>query len=394
VIVLFLAVASGTLTVGVAVAIALQLLPTVRLQLSGLALMAVLLPLAAVSLSGLAMFHGGAARAVLVVSATSAVAALVGAWLVERSIVGRLQRLRTTSATLAGGDFGARAPVGGPAELAELASSFNMMARNLEELFDARQELVTWASHDLRAPVTSLKAMLEAIEDGLVAPAEYMGALQGQVRLMEGLVSELFESVRVDTGAARLEFESTELGALAQSCAARFEAEARTAGVRISVERSEPQARARCAPTRVERVLSNLITNALHHTPPGGWIVVSVVSSEGEVQVAVTDSGCGIPAAALERAFEPFWRADPARSPAAGGAGLGLAISKSLIEAQGGRIWAERPASGGTRVCFGLPMEISNDRARLASAPSWRPRAATPVLTEPITPGSGRGDAA
>jgi two-component system sensor histidine kinase BaeS len=391
VIVLFLVVASATLAVGVAVALALQLLPTVRLQLGGLALMAVLLPLAAVSLSGLAMFHAGAARAVLVVSATSAVAALVGAWLVERSIVGRLQRLRTTSATLAGGDLGARVPLGGPAELAELARSFNMMAKNLEALFDARQELVSWASHDLRAPVTSLKAMLEAIEDGLVAPGEYMAALQGQVRLMEGLVSELFELARVDTGAARLEFESTELGALAQSCASRFEAESRTAGVHISVEREEPQAHARCAPAKVERVLSNLITNALHHTPPGGRIVVSVVSSDGEVQVAVTDSGCGIPAAALERAFEPFWRADPARSPAAGGAGLGLAISKSLIEAQGGRIWAERPASGGARVCFGLPAEVSNDGAQLASAAPLRQRKGTAALAGSATPRSSGG---
>jgi signal transduction histidine kinase len=281
VIVLFLAVGSATLLVGVVGALALRLMPTVRLQLAGLAVMAVLLPVAAVSLSGLVMFRGSAAREVLVVAATSALAALAGAGLVGRSIVGRMERLRLASATLAAGELGARAPLGGPAELADLALSFNTMAKNLEDLFDARQELVTWASHDLRAPVTSLKAMLEAIEDGLATPTEYLESLQGQVRLLDGLVSELFEMARVDREAARLELEPIELGALAQACAARFEAEARTAGVSLRVERRDPNAAARCAPAKVERVLSNLITNALHHTPIGGRIEVDVIRKGG-----------------------------------------------------------------------------------------------------------------
>ncbi|MGA8426593.1 MAG: HAMP domain-containing protein, partial [Candidatus Dormiibacterota bacterium] len=175
---LFLAVGGATLAAGVCGALALQLLPTVRLQLVGLAMLAVGLPLAAVSVSGLAMFHGGPARAILVVSSASAVAALAGATLLERRIMGRLQRLRAASSALAAGELAARAPRGGPVELAELATSFNTMAQNLEDLFDARRELVTWASHDLRAPVTSLRAMLEALEDGLATTAEYLQPLQ------------------------------------------------------------------------------------------------------------------------------------------------------------------------------------------------------------------------
>ncbi|MGA8206643.1 MAG: HAMP domain-containing protein, partial [Candidatus Dormiibacterota bacterium] len=143
---LFLAVGGATLAAGVCGALALQLLPTVRLQLVGLAMLAVGLPLAAVSVSGLAMFHGGPARAILVVSSASAVAALAGATLLERRIMGRLQRLRAASSALAAGELAARAPRGGPVELAELATSFNTMAQNLEDLFDARRELVTWAS--------------------------------------------------------------------------------------------------------------------------------------------------------------------------------------------------------------------------------------------------------
>ncbi len=124
-----------------------------------------------------------------------------------------------------------------------------------------------------------------------------------------------------------VEVDSVEVGGLAQTCALSFETEARAADVGLTVECTESQATAWCASTRVERVLSNLITNALHFTPRGGRIAVSVAFRESEVQVSVTDSGSAIPASAPERAFEPFWRADPARSPAAGGAGLGLAIS-------------------------------------------------------------------
>jgi signal transduction histidine kinase len=370
---LFLAVGAATLVAGVLGALALQLLPTVRLQLVGLAMLAVGLPLAAVSVSGLAMFHGGPARAILVVSSASAVAALAGATLVERRIMGRLQRLRAASSDLAAGVLAARAPRGGPAELAELATSFNVMAQNLEDLFDARRELVTWASHDLRAPVTSIRAMLEALEDGLATTAEYLSPLQDQVRLLERRISELFEMARIDRGSTPAETKEVDLAPLIETCAGWFDAEARSAGISLQTDNFDAALMAFCVPEKVERVVSNLITNAVQHTPAGGEIRVSATEQQGAILVAVSDTGCGIPAQDQARAFEPFWRADPARSTANGGSGLGLAIAKGLVEAQGGRIWVDPVPSRGTRICFLLPaapsarqesMSASADRAR------------------------------
>lgn len=377
---LFLAVGAATLVAGVAGALALQLLPTVRLQLAGLAMLAVGLPLAAVSVSGLAMFHGGPARAILVVSSASAVAALAGATLVERRIMGRLQRLRAASSALAAGELAARAPRGGPAELAELANSFNIMAQKLEDLFDARRELVTWASHDLRAPVTSLRAMLEALEDGLATTAEYLQPLQDQVRLLEGRISELFEMARIDSSSTQGELKAVDLGVLIETCVGWFDAAARGAGITLQVEGFAGDLIALCAPDKVERVVSNLITNAVQHTPAGGEIRVSAAKLRADILVAVSDTGCGIAAQAQARVFEPFWRADPARSTAFGGSGLGLAISKGLIEAQGGRIWVDPATVRGARICFLLP-----------AAPTERPDTMTALSTAASrgTPGAG-----
>ena len=125
-------------------------------------------------------------------------------------------------------------PEGGPAELAELGASFNLMAAHLEEAFDARRELVAWASHDLRAPITSLQAMLEAIEDGIVEPAHYLRPLQSQVRLLGALVDDLFDLACIDSGAVSLEYDVVELEGLVSSCVHRFDAEARARGIRLS----------------------------------------------------------------------------------------------------------------------------------------------------------------
>ncbi|MGA7088299.1 MAG: HAMP domain-containing sensor histidine kinase [Candidatus Dormiibacterota bacterium] len=377
---LFLAVGSATLVAGVLGALALQLLPTVRLQLVALAMLAVGLPLAAVSVSGLAMFHGGPAQAILVVSSASALAALAGAALVERRIMGRLQRLRAASSALAAGELAARAPRGGPAELAELAASFNIMAQNLEDLFDARRDLVTWASHDLRAPVTSIRAMLEALEDGLANTAEYLPPLQEQVRLLEGRISELFEMARIDSGATQDEIKVVDLVALIETCAGWFEAAARGAGITLRTDHFDGDLAALCAPEKVERVVSNLITNALQHTPAGGEIRVSAAKQPGAILVAVSDTGCGIPLPAQARVFEPFWRADTARSTASSGSGLGLTISKGLIEAQGGRIWVDPAPSRGARIYFLLPAAPGTRRQTTSASPhakrqivGWRP---------------------
>jgi len=345
-------VALATLAVGIALAYLLRLLPTVRLQLAGLAVLAVLLPLGAVLASGWVMFHMGDDVKILAVTAASALTAIVAALLVARSIADAVDRVREASVELASGNLDARAPEGGPTEVAELAASFNEMGGNLRRLFDTRRELVAWASHDLRSPLANMQAMLEALEDGLGAPEEYVPVLQEQVQVLSLLVDDLFELARIDAGALTLEMHRLPVAPVVSSSLRGVEAEARSRHVRLAAE-VEEGVTARFAPEKVERVLMNLLTNALRHTPSDGAVAVRVEPRPGEVQVAVEDTGEGLDAEAQERMFERFWRGDPSRSTR--GAGLGLAIARGLVEAHGGRIWAEDREGGGARVCFTLP---------------------------------------
>jgi signal transduction histidine kinase len=364
VIALALVVAAATLAAGTLAALGLRLLPTVHARLIGLALLAVALPLAAVLLSGIAMFHMGADVVVLAVAAASSSAAVLGALLVTRSISLPVGRLARASERLAGGDFSVRAPDDGPAELAALGRAFNEMAAKLEQLFDARRQLVAWASHDLRTPLASLQAMLEAVEDGVVPADHYVRAMREQVRTLAALVDDLFELAQIDAGALTLELGEWAVEPLVQSCLRGLEAEATARRVRL-VSRIDAQAPAvRIAPDKVERVLFNLLTNALRHTPSDGSVAVVVRPEAGadELVVAVEDTGEGLGPGAEGRMFERFWRGDAARTRAFGGAGLGLAIARGLVEAHGGRIWAENRAGGGARVSFTLPLAAPPSR--------------------------------
>jgi signal transduction histidine kinase len=350
-----LVVAFATLAVGLGAGLGLRRLPTLRLQLMALGLLATLLPLAAVVLSGVVMFSSEHDLTVLLVAAAASSAAVAAGLLVRLSILHALGRVRAASAAVAGGDLAARAPEDGPVEVAELAVSFNEMAGRVEELFDARRQLVAWASHDLRTPLASMQAMLEAIEDGLEEPARYLPALREQVGLLGLLVDDLFELARIDAGALTFEIREASVAGLVESCVRALGAEAEARNVRLEARPNGAGATARCAPDKVERVLFNLVTNALRHTPSDGSVAVLVEPRGGEVLVTVEDTGEGLPPEALRRMFDRFWRSDRARSRTRGGAGLGLAIARGLVEAQGGRIWAENRPGGGARFFFTLP---------------------------------------
>jgi signal transduction histidine kinase len=344
-------IAAATLGAGFLIALGLRRLPTVRLQIAGLAALAVCLPLAAVLLSGWVMFHMGDDVKILAVSAASAaVAIVVGLWL-GRSIANSIDSIRDASGRLARGDLTVRAPRSGPAELDELAASFNEMAADLERLFDARRELVAWASHDLRTPLANIQAMLEALHDGVMEPSEALPPLEEQARALSSLVDDLFELAQIDSGALSLELEEAPLAGPVRTSLRGVEAEARLRGIRLDADVDDSVV-ARFAPAELQRVLQNLLTNALRHTPSDGSVAVRVSSASDEVEVTVEDTGEGLGEEARERMFERFWRGDRARS--ARGGGLGLAIARALVEAQGGRIWAEERPGGGARISFTL----------------------------------------
>jgi len=349
---LALVVAAASLFAGLALAYSLRAAPTLWLQLAGLAFLSVCVPLLAVLLSGWVMFHMGADRKILTVAAASASAAVVASLILARSIVRPIHRIDASAQQLATGDLAARVPAGGPAELARLSTSFNTMASSLEELFDARRELVAWASHDLRTPIASLQAMVEALEDGLVPPERYLPILNAQVRTLSLLVDDLFELARIDAGALTLELRQTRIDELVDGTIRLLEPEAAARNVALASQ-LDSEALASVAPDKIERVLFNLLTNAIRHTPDDGSIAVLLTRGERELLVCVEDTGDGLPAGSPEQMFARFWRGDRARSGS--GAGLGLAIARGLVEAHGGRIWAENRPEGGARVSFTLP---------------------------------------
>jgi two-component system sensor histidine kinase BaeS len=328
---------------------------TLRLQLAALALFAVCLPLAVVLASGLVMLGIHHDVAIVAISIGSAVAALAAAYMVGNRVLRPLSRLRATSVRLAGGELSARAPESGPRELRDLGAAFNEMASSIERLFDARRELVAWASHDLRTPLASLRAMIEALEDGLAHPAEYVPAIRIQVEILARLVEDLFELAMIDAGALTLDLQEAPLGTLVADCVGAVEAEARAQRVHVEARvRADPPVR--IAPDKIERVLLNLLTNAVHHTSADGTVAVVVEPDSDHVVVAVDDDGAGLPPEAPQRMFDRFWRADDSRARASGGAGLGLAIAQGLVRAHGGTIWAENRRGGGARVAFTLPL--------------------------------------
>jgi signal transduction histidine kinase len=330
------------------------LLVTVRLQLAALALCCVVLPLVAVLLSGWVMFGMGDDLKILAVSAAAASAAVAAGLLIGRSIGRRIDTLHHAARQFASGDLAARAPVEGPTELAELSETFNDMAVQLAMLFDSRSELVAWASHDLRTPIASLKAMLEAVEDGVAQPAEYLPRIHAQVLTLESLVGDLFELACIDAGAAELETLETDLSELVRSCVDEARPAAALDGVALEA-RTNGSLRVFCEPQKTARVLRNLLANALRHTPRGGSIVVSLGSYDGVARVCVEDTGEGVPPGGNERMFERFWRGDNARTAGRAGAGLGLTIARGLVEAQGGEVWAASRSGGGLEVGFTLP---------------------------------------
>jgi len=245
---LFLAL--GTVAAGLAAALALRLLPTVRLQLVGLALLSVVLPLGGVLASGWVMFHMHDDAKILAVSSAAALSAVVGALLLARWILKPLDKLRAASAELAAGDLSTRAPETGPGELAEMGGAFNSMAGSIERLFEARRELIAWASHDLRTPLASMQAMLEAIDDGLAEPAEYLPILNERVRTLSTLVGDLFELARIDAGVLTLETCQAAITGVVDSCVRGLTAEARARGVQLETRVQTPLPAVRFAPDK------------------------------------------------------------------------------------------------------------------------------------------------
>lgn len=289
--------------------------------------------------------------------------------LLSTMVTRAVRDLAEGAAAIREGDFSVRVEAEGRDELAALAASFNEMAAQLEqvaaekELLDrTRRDLVAWASHDLRTPLASLRAMIDALADGVVDDPEttrrYLEQSQAEIARMSGLINDLFELAQLDAGAQDFTCEESSLSDLISDTLAAFGARAKAKGVTLCGSVDPTVDPVWMAPDRISRVLYNLLENAIRHTPPGGEISLEAMPRGEDIHVAVRDSGEGIAAADLPHVFERFYRGEKSRSRggyASGGAGLGLAIAHGLVEAHGGRIWVKSTPGRGTVMQFTLP---------------------------------------
>ncbi len=285
-----------------------------------------------------------------------------------RRIAGPLEEL---SRVLESADLSRRLAVRGGDEIARVASSFNQMADRLERAERLRRDLVSDVAHELRTPLTNLRAELEAVQDGLaVADAEQVASFHEEVLHLQRLVTDLEELAVAEAGGLRLDREPVDARKAAER-ALRAVGSGAAAGVLggadVRVEIPDlPWVWA--DPRRLRQALVNLLENALRHTPADGRITIEGrLLDEGRVELAVADTGSGIPADRLGDVFERFVRLDPSRQRASGGAGLGLAIVRRWVEAHGGRVGVESEPGRGSRFWLTLPTVDSPDAARGAT---------------------------
>jgi len=243
-------------------------------------------------------------------------------------------------------------------ELAQLALHFNQMADRLERTESIRRQLIGDVAHELRTPLTAIKGSMEGLIDGVLpADAETFQQVYREADRLQRLVADLQELSRVEAGAYSLNLRPVSVGRLIEAFVARFGRQFAEKGVALETDLPAGLPSVMADEDRIGQVLLNLAGNALQYTPAGGKVRVAAHRQDNEVHIAVTDTGIGIAAEHLPHLFTRFYRVDKSRSRAGGGSGIGLTISRHLIEAHGGRIWAASPGPGqGSTFTFTLPI--------------------------------------
>ena len=294
---------------------------------------------------------------------TALLTLLIGLFLMRR-IVTPLADMMVAAQQVSAGDLSARVAVNGPDDFRTLTDSFNRMVATLEKNEEERRNLLADIAHELRTPLSILRGRLEGMLDGIyrASEAEIAFVLE-ETLLIEQLVEDLRLLTLAEARELRLDCQLIDLGELAQRMAELFEPEADEKEISLTTQIAPNLPPVLADPQRIAQVIGNLVGNALRYIPPGRHIEISVqrikesrtLSLSKGIALSVSDNGPGIPETDLPYLFDRFWRGEKSRARSSGGAGLGLAIAKQLIEAQGGQIDAQNLATGGLRVTFLLP---------------------------------------
>jgi len=296
--------------------------------------------------------------------------ALLGLWAgrqLSQRVMTDIDTLRAGLMAVGDGDRSPMLMLGGDDELAQVAFEVEAMVKRLvaaeeqrEDAEQARRSLIAAVSHDLRTPVTALRLLADAVDDEVGDPEtrrEYVRRLGVHVRALGALIDDLFELTRIEAGEVTWSMSLIDLDELVEETVAAMRPAADAGGVAVRAEIDPALVPARANPERIQRVLFNLIQNAIRHTPCDGSVTVRAARSGASVEIEVADTGSGIAKADRDRIFEPFQQGSDRASRSDGSAGLGLAISRAIVEAHGGRIWIvdELDDDAGARVRFSLP---------------------------------------
>jgi histidine kinase len=297
-----------------------------------------------------AAFQEAVTTALLAATLVALAGAIAVALALSVRIADPVTRLAVAARRIASGHYAERVVAGGVGEIGELGESFNQMADSLEATERRRLELVGDVAHELRTPITTLDGYLEGLEDGVIEPvAPTWSLLRSETARLTRLVDDLSELWRAEARQLPLAREIVDVVPIVRDVVGRFMPAAEARGIRLGFA-TEPELFAHVDPDRMAQILGNYLSNAIRYSPDGGEVVVAARRSGPEVVLSVRDRGPGLTEEQRSRVFERFYRADPSRSRALGGAGIGLAIARALASAMGGRTWAESagPGTGAT----------------------------------------------
>jgi two-component system sensor histidine kinase BaeS len=305
-----------------------------------------------------AMFDDSIGPVVLVAAAGALLAATALAVLVGRTLSRPIRRLDDAAHRISSGDLDARVPTDGPTELSGLAESFNRMAESLSEQEHLRRDFVANAAHELRTPLTNLKGYLEALRDGVIEPdrATFVSLMEEAERLVR-LSRSLDTLAEGDAGGPLAQLEAVDLALAVRSSVELARPSFEQLGLSLTLD-VPASLMAHANPDHLAQVLGNLLQNALRYSSAGGQVAVRALRSGDVAMVVVSNTGESIPAADLPRVFERFYRVEKSRDRAQGGAGIGLAIVRELVEGDGGEVGVES-REGQTRFWFSLPAASS-----------------------------------
>jgi histidine kinase len=283
----------------------------------------------------------------IVAAALATVTAAIVSTIVTRRIVGPVNRMQMASRRIADGHYEERVEITGEDELADLGQSFNQMAYALDQVEVRRRQLIGDVAHELRTPLSNLKSVMEALQDG-VLPAEPQTFLnvERELNRLQRLVLDLEELSRAEAGQIPLQLESVNPVTFVNATVDRLRLQYDDKGVKLRPEAATVIPDVLADQARMTQVMLNLLGNALQYTPAGGEVVVSVSADKQSVFISVQDTGIGLSADTLPHIFERFYRVDTSRSRVGGGSGIGLTISQHLVEAHGGTLAADSAGLG------------------------------------------------